>query len=245
MLNLKFTSIQESKVNKSLLPPVIIFLFILLVSLFFLKPKIVSIAKFKRELNANKKTLAELTKKLTVLEGLSKPELTDKVILSLKVLPAEKDVATAIFVLKKMTSNNGLAIDSLSIPEVGEIATASAEAKITDKKEILPSLVIKLNTFGEREKVVKFLKEIPITAPLMRVNSLKISQGEGFDEAEVELNYYFLSLPKTLGKPEQAINPITPNEEKVFNKINEFILTETIEGQEEAVPLGKENLFTY
>ena len=103
---------------------------------------------------------------------------------------------------------------------------------------------IKLMAIGEGAKITNFLKEIEKTAPLMRVNDLKINQEKELDEAEIGLNYYFLPLPKTLGKTEQSVSPITPEEEKVFEKINEFTLMETI-GVSTPAPLGKSDLFNY
>lgn len=238
---------MDFKKSKSFLFPGLILILVILVSLFWLRPKVIVIIKSNRDLATNRKTLAELTKKVTTLEGLSQPELNDKVDLVLKILPSEKDVPGNLFVLKKLALDNGLMVSELSIPEVGEIASSSAETKKTSKDEILPSLEVKLTLVGSREKIISFLQQAETTAPLMRVNSLAMSQKmEGLDEALVDIRTYFLPFPKTIGKLEQPIVPVTSQEEKVFNELSNFKLFEGSEvSSSSALPTGKSDLFSY
>lgn len=206
------------------------------------------IIKSNRDLTTNRKTLVELTKKVTSLEGLSKPELTDKVDLVLKILPSEKDVPGNLFVLKKLALNNELMVSELSIPEVGEIASSSAETQKTSKDEILPSLAVKLTLVGSREKIISFLQQVETVAPLMKVSGLTMSQKmEGLDEALVDIRTYFLPFPKTIGKLEQPIVPVTSQEEKVYGDLTKFTFFEANQGTSSAtlLPTGKTDLFAY
>jgi len=237
-----------AKINsKSWLFPGLILVLVILVSLFWLRPKLATIIKAKRELAANKKTLAALTQKVTTLEGLSQPELSDKVDLVLKILPSEKDVPGNLFVLKKLALNNELMVSELSIPEVGEIASSSAETQKTSKDEILPSLEVKLTLLGSREKIISFLQQVETTAPLMRVSGLAISQKEeGLDEAMIDIRTYFLLFPKTIGELEQPIVSVTSQEEKIFGNLASFKLFEASEvSSSSALPTGKSDLFAY
>ena len=211
--------------NKSFLFSGFVLILVVLVSLFWLRPKVMAIVKANRDLTAGRKTLAELTKKVTTLDGLSKPELTDKVDLALKILPVEKDVPTVLSTLKKVALNNELIVNEMSIPEVGEIASGSGETKTSKnvKEETLPSLSVKLTLIGPREKIISFFKQVETTAPLMKVSGLSISQkNEGTDESLIEVRTYFLPLPKTIGKLEQAVVPVTSQEEKIFNELASF-----------------------
>ena len=235
--------------NKSFLFSGFVLMLVVLVSLFWLRPKVMAIVKANRDLTTSRKTLAELTKKVTTLEGLSKPELTDKVDLVLQVLPSEKDVPITISTLKRVALNNNLVVSELSIPEVGEIASSSAETKTSKnvKEDILPSLSVKLTLVGQRERIISFFKEVETTAPLMKVNGLAISQkAEGLDEALIDVRTYFLPFPKTIGKLEQSISPVTTQEEKVFNELSNFKLFEASEvSPSSALPVGKADLFNY
>ena len=237
---------QDFKKSKLVLFSGVILALIVLVSLFWLRPKIMAIMKANKELAANKKILAELTKKVTVLEGLSQPELSERVDLVLKVLPSEKDIPTVMVALKKIALNNGLVVSELNIPEVGEIATVSAQSKVA-KEEILPSLAVKLILIGSREKIISFLKQVETTAPLMRVSGLVINQkGGGLDEALIDVKTYFLPFPKTLGKVEQAIIPVTSQEEKIFSQLSKIEFFQESESLSSSpLPAGKADLFSY
>jgi len=236
------------KKEKSLLLPIIILALVILSGIFLLKPKIVNILEARRTINQNKQTLATLTKKVATLEGLSKPELTDKVDLVLKILPSEKDVPQTMFVIKKVALNNGLVVSELDMPEVGEIASGSATPAKTDNKEVLPSLSVNLTLSGGRLQIINFLKQIETTSPLMKVSGLVINQkGEGLDEAMINIKSYYLSFPKTIGKFEQQITPVTTQEEKIFDKIYNFsLISEEEMATPSALPAGgKSNLFSY
>lgn len=238
---------MDFKKSKSILFPGLILILVILVSLFWLRPKMATIIKAKRELAANKKALAALTQKVTTLEGLSQPELSEKVDLVLKILPSEKDVPGNLFVLKKLALNNELMVSELSIPEVGEIASSSAETKKTSKDEILPSLAVKLTLVGSREKIISFLQQVETVAPLMKVSGLTISQKmEGLDEAMIDIRTYFLLFPKTIGELEQPIVSVTSQEEKVFAQLNKIEFFQESEGLSSSpLPGGKADLFSY
>jgi len=240
---------QDKKSKQSYLFSGFVLILVVLVSLFWLMPKLMAIVKANRDLNVSRKTLAELTKKVTTLEGLSKPELTDKVDLALKILPLEKDVPGALSTLKKVALNNELIVNEMSIPEVGEITSGSAETKTSKniKEEALPSLSVKLTLIGPREKIINFFNQVETTAPLMKVSGLSISQkNEGTDESLIEVRTYFLPLPKTIGKLEQTVVPVTSQEEKIFNELSSFKIFEKSVFEETSSPsAAKLDLFGY
>jgi Tfp pilus assembly protein PilO len=240
---------QDTKNKQSFLFSGFVLILVVLVSLFWLRPKAMAIVKANRDLTASRKTLAELTKKVTTLDGLSKPELTDKVDLVLRILPVEKDVPTVLSILKKVALNNELIVNEMSMAEVGEVASDSAEAETSKnvEEEALPSLPVELILIGSREKIINFFKQVETTAPLMKVNSLSISQkNEVMDEFLIEVWTYFLPLPKTMGKLEQAVIPLTLQEEKIFNELASFKIFEKSVFEETSSPSAtKLDLFSY
>ena len=248
MPNLKVLGLSNSKGEKQFPLPMIVLVIIILGGVFLLKPKITNIINSRREIAGNRKILADLTEKVSLLQGLSKPELTDKTDLVLKVLPAEKNVAQTMSVIKKIALNNELIVSELTIAEVGEIASGSSVPSRFSKDEILPSLTVQLTLSGAREKIVNFLTQVKATAPLMKVSGLSISQKiEGLDEAVIDIKSYYLPLPKTLNKAEQVVAPVTTQEETVFDKLNTFSL---INEEEITTPStlpsgGKLDLFSY
>ncbi len=233
----------DLKEIKSFALPLFVVILILVFSLAILKPKLEIIFKTSSQLNANKKILTALTKKLANLEGLAKVELTDKTNLALNVLPAEKDIAGSLSVIRKIAYNNLLVISDISIAEVGELATVSAKQK-PNKNEIIPSFKINLHVFGNVEKVKNFIIGLESTAPLMRVSQISLTSKKDLEqEATIDLEAFFLLYPTSIGKSEEPLVTITTEEEKVFTKIsglNSFKSEQEIPN----LPVGKENLFS-
>ncbi len=224
------------------LPSLIVFL-ILIITVSVLIPKVRVIADSRQGLLKDKKNLTGLTKKLAALEGLAQVEFSEKVDVALAVLPMEKDVPGNLAVIKSLALNNGLIVNNITIGEIGEIAAVNPTAKMA-KNTILPSFKINVSLIGNIEMIRNFINQIQLTAPLMAVKNVSISQKKTeIPETSLGIEAYFLPLPKTLGKPEQQLVAITSGEEKIFNRINDF----TFLGNEvnlPNLPVGKENLFS-
>jgi len=228
---------------KSFALPLFVVALILVFSLAILKPKLEIIFKTSSQLSANKKILTALTKKLATLEGLAKVELTDKTNLALDVLPAEKEIAGSLFSIKKVAYNSGLVVGDISISEIGELATVSARQKV-NKNETIPSFKISLHLFGEVEKVKNFISSLESNTPLMRISQISLNtKKDSPQEATIDLDAFFLPFPVSIGKSEQPLVAITPEEEKVFTRISEF---NSFKSEQEIpnLPVGKENLFS-
>jgi Tfp pilus assembly protein PilO len=232
----------DLKEIKTFTLPLFVVMLILIFSLTILRPKLEIIFKTSSQLNANKKTLTALTKKLATLEGLAKVELTDKTNLALDVLPAEKDVAGSLFSIKKIAYNNGLIVGDISISEVGELATVSAKQKAS-KNEIIPSFKVNVHLVGEVEKIKNFVSNLESNTPLMRISQISLNTKKDLgQEAIIYLDAFFLPFPASIGKSEQPLTAITAEEEKVFVKISQF---NSFRNEQEIpnLPVGKENLF--
>ena len=210
------------KENKILIVPLVVLFLILIASLSILRPKIAEIFQARRDLTSNRKRLTALTEKTAVLEGLAEVELNEKVDDVLRVLPAEKDVAKNIFVLKRLALDADLVFAGVNLTEVGEISTESAKPKLT-QGAILPSLPFNILLIGSQEKVKNFLIDLEKTAPLMKVAQLTISQKkENLPEATILIESFYLSLPKTIGRLGTAIASVSREEENILVKVSEF-----------------------
>jgi len=232
------------KENKIFLIPVVVLFLILIASFVILRPKISDIFEGRRELASNRKKLTILTEKLSTLEGLAEVEFTEKVDNVLRVLPAEKDVAKNLFVLKRLILDAGLVFSGMKLDEVGEISTDSAKPKLI-KGAILPSLSFNILVIGTQDKVKDFLVSLESVAPLMKVAQLSITQKkESVPESAILIESFYLPLPKTIGKLETSIIPVNAKEEEVLTKISEF---KTFKYEEEFYfATGfKENLFDF
>lgn len=218
------------KENKVFALPVLILFIVFLVSVVFLKPKLSEILEIRRDIKSEKNNLATLTQKLTTLDGLAQVELNEKAFLTLNALPIEKDVAKNLFILKQLVQDSGLGLSNITIGNVGDISTASAQTKI-EKGEVLPAMIFSISVSGQMSEIGDFISRVNLTLPIMRINQIYLSNKKGdIPEITLDINSYFLPLPKTLGKVEDLVAVISPQEEKVFEKLKEFKVFDLQEG---------------
>lgn len=205
---------------------------ILLSGVFFLKPKITEILRFRKEISGQKKTLAQLTQKAAFLEGLDEVELEEKSEYLLKFLPAEKDVPRAMAAVKFLGSQAETGITKIGV-DLNEQKGAN-----------LPFFTFSLTTVGTAEKIINLLEKIESSSPFMKVDKIEVSFKEGEEQvsADIQLKNFFLPLPKDLGSVESPLVPITKEEEKIYEESLNFT---PVLSEEEWVPVpaGKENLF--
>lgn len=229
---------KEKKLSdyKNFLLPGIVTLLVFLTTLSFLKPKVAAIIEVQKKLSQNKKNLTLLTQKLAALEGLDQTELTKKTDLLMAALPSEKKVPQALIIFKNLALETGV--------ELEEIQVDPGELDVESEEEFL-SFNIKLS--GSIEKIGTFFDKLEKTFPLMRLIVVDLSRPEGdLFNASLEVQSFFLSLPKTLGAAEEELSLVTPQEEAIYRRLVDFKAFQLKE--ELPLPLtqtGKENPFTF
>ena len=85
----------------------------LLFPLLVIKPKILNIIQTRKNISIDKIILGKLTQKVNTLEGLDQAELEEKLNLSLKVLPPEKDVPGLMSSFRLVAQEAGLTLKSI------------------------------------------------------------------------------------------------------------------------------------
>lgn len=210
---------NKQSLYKLFLLPALIFAGIIFSGFLLLRPELGQVSSKRADLLEEKTKLSQLTAKLATLGGLDVGELETKTNIILKALPVEKDVPQVLLAIKNLTQNAGLVLESVGV-EPGEISTSSAQ---TTQKYNLPFLDFKITIAGNMEQLINFLAKIESTTPLMRVETIDISQTkEGGTEAALNIDAFFLPLPGSLGSTEKQLNPITTQEEKIYQKLSKL-----------------------
>ncbi|MBM3205377.1 hypothetical protein FJZ41_00795 [Candidatus Shapirobacteria bacterium] len=236
----------ETKELKPFLTPLLVVALIVIGSLLLLRPRIEIMVKARHDLLKDRRFLADLTQKLSALEGLARVELTEKTGVVLDILPPEKDVPRNLAAIKKLALASGLVVNSINVGNVGEIATVSAKQKSSKTKggESLPSLSFDVTVTGSLESMKNFINLTQNASPLMKINRLSIGQKNiQTPEAKIEIEAFFLLYPTSLGRTEQPLVAITAAEEKVYSRISNFVSFQS-QGELPNLPVGKENLFS-
>lgn len=200
---------------------------------FFLYPRAKEIPESRRAIAEEKEKLAKLTQKAEFLESLDENELANKTQFLLKVLPPEKDVVLIISSLKALCAQLNLQIDSFQINLSGESSSSG-----------LSSISFSLRIVGDKEGLNNLIERIKTTYPLIDLEGLDISLEEGnLLQATIKIKAFFLELPKEMGKTENPLPLINPEEEKFYYQVSNFT-SPLLQEASYSVPLGKENPFT-
>lgn len=199
--------------------PLVVVVLIVISTIAILKPKLNDLLKTRTNLAKQKKELAQLTQKVTVLEGYDQDELKIRVNKILKVLPKEKDAPLILVTMRSLANDYSLEINNLSI-DVGELATESTKPKT--KKETLPSLSIQLNVFGTLNDLYDFLEAVESTTPLMRIDHVSIDREGTTIESTIDLFTYHLVAPQDIGKVSRQITSLSSEEEEVYQKLSRY-----------------------
>ena len=238
---------KEISKQKRFLFPLVAVLFVVLASLFILKPKIGQILEPRRTIAGQKQLLSKLTEKAAVLEGLDKNELNDKVDFSFKVVPVEKDVPLIMSLVKDFSQQAGLSLKTIKT-DPGGISTESASKQISSGAEEVDSYPFTLVLEGGLPEAKSFLDLIKQTAPLIKVESFSMSneQTETGKSGQISLaiSTYFHPLPTELGPVESPVALLTQQEEKLYETLTKLTVPATQENFQE-VPSGKANIFEY
>jgi len=204
--------------------PIFLIIAVILVSLFFLRSKIFEIFETQKIIKKEKETLADLTKKVAILQGLDEFELTEKTEVLLRVLPPEKDVVNILSTLKALSSQTGVVLGGIKF-----------EGEDT----------LSLKVQGDSEKIISFMEKIEKTYPLMRLEDVSISfEEEGRIESFLKVKTFFSPLPTKLDSLESPLALITPQEEKIYAEVVQLTSPLTEESLE-TVQSGKDNPFSF
>lgn len=234
-------SVKGAKKYRFLLLPIFIVAIIFLSALLVLKPKIGDILTKRRALSDQKKQLAELMQKLAALEGLNEYELAAKVERVLKILPAEKAFPGGLVIIRHLVQSMGLELVDVKV-DPGAIFEETSQSQAKARKET-PFLTYHVIVNGSQEAIKDFLGELVSVAPLVRIEKVAVSAGEGGTaEVGVELNIFYLSLPPTITSVGTPLPKITPEEDKTYEGLASIKPFE-LETHLTPISSGKENPF--
>jgi len=238
-----------SPLIKDFIFPAVAVVFVLLLSLLFLVPKIRQTVDLRKEIKLQETQITGLSQKLADLQTLSEAELFDSSSLLLEALLPEKDYFKMLYVTKKIFSDNNVFLKSFRFSP-GVIASSSTPSKTgADLENMLLDITYDASSFSD---FINFSKTIDKTIPLLEIDSvginLKISTESaslpGF-EGILKIKGFFSSLPKTLGRPEDPLPKISIQNQKLIEDLRTYLRYQPEAGLAVPVLVGKENPFSF
>jgi Tfp pilus assembly protein PilO len=204
--------------------PIVSGLIIFLTISFLVLPKIKQIIDLKGKIETDKARLSRVTEKLFFIEGLDQYELDRKVDTVEKALPSEKAVAGVLAVLSSLAEESGTSFVTFKI-DPGDLVL-----------EKLEEVELRASFVGSRENIKTLLSLIDKVLPVMSIVSYNLEP----EEAELNIKSYFSPIPETIGKIDEPLSKLTPEEDEIYRQLAQF---KSYEKKLPTVPTGKEDLF--
>lgn len=239
-------NIKEIFPLKEIYFPIFIVLTVVLLSVFFLVPKIRQIAESKSKITEQKAEINKLTDKLRDLQTLSEADLYNAQSVLLEALPGGKNFYVMLAQTKEIFGKSGASLKSFDLSP-GLISTESAQ-KNEDNSNLLSMRLSFNSSYAGFSDILEAFSRV---LPLMEVEkidftSLSSTPSAAFPvlEGTMALKTFFAPLPKTLGLIDQPL-PKIDNEGndliKELSTYNRYQPEPQVSG--ETVVVGKDNPF--
>lgn len=204
-----------------------------------------SLARVQKRLKVNKQEKTELNNlemKVQMLEGIDKTVITKRVTKMEAVFPSDKPIVQLLSSLAQLAAKHGLIFGGVSL----------SPGSLTDEKKegsVMSELTFGFEVEGEFTSVLKFLRELETTAPLMKIDKLglTIKTNPLVDNiiiaADINVSAFYQPAPKSLGGISQPVKLLSRSEEAILNRLFNFTQFRAV--LPAAQVTGKTNLFDF
>ena len=194
---------------------------------FFLFPFLIVIASLMvgffiiypqwRRIIADQDRIAALDKKTVLLEGkartldsIDEADLKEKLVVALKVLPAESDFANTLGIIENLANQYQFIIINFQTSQPG----GKESLKLTE-------YAISLDLLGPRDLVKKFIDSINENFRLMRTGRIEINIPPLRDEATANITVaaFFSQIPESLGSIDASLPEISDEDEQLISDL--------------------------
>lgn len=203
-----------------------------------------TLSNFQKVIRVNKQQKTELNdleKKLQILEGIDKNLITDRVKKMEIVFPSDKPIVELLSSLSQLSAKHGLGFGGVSLSPGSLTEEKKGETDLSD-------LTFGFEVSGEFNNVLKFLRELENTAPLMKIDKvgLTIKTNPLLDNimitADIDVSAFYQPAPKSLGSISQPVKLLSRSEEAILSRLFNFTKFQAV------LPVaqtGKTNLFDF
>lgn len=202
----------------------------------------------RSEINDQNKKLSNLTTKLDYLQSLNKHELAGQVETLEAVFPSEKPVMNLINTIRTIALDNGVSYQGIKLSPGLLEETARKKKKPGQEEDLSVSKLeeshIELSLVGSLDNIINFIEQAKKTAPLASVDSLTIStlaEQQDLVSAKITVLVYYQAPPQTIGKIDEPLQVLTPEDEKLFSILKDYKIYASVEPRSGIT--GKENFF--
>jgi len=185
--------------------------FIIIVLLFVLVGKfgISQVVALRNQIIKAEKSEKTLTEKLNILKTLSQTP-TQYINAVSAALPSSSPTISAISQLKLIAANN-----SINLSEI-KAGTPTEDAKLS-------FVNISFLAVGTRENIMNFMKNLENSAPISRIDKIRISESGGIESVNISMKTYWADLPKTIPTVTQPVTDLNASEKQLMLTVSAYL----------------------
>lgn len=169
------------------------------------------------------KTVQLLKEKINILNALDTELLQSYATAAISAVPADKSLGTIFSTIDGLTSQEGVAVGGISLSSVGSVATEAAQKLSKDEEKIGVNIVpFSIIIVGPIEQVRNVVEKAVKIRRLFRIRNFDLSfdNTSGTTKSTIQMDAYYVPLPKSLGKIRDSLKPLSDDEIQIINKIS-------------------------
>jgi hypothetical protein len=210
------------------------FLVSILTAIYGIWPGIEKIKSNYDETQSLKAENASIQKKITFLSNLDDTALSGQVETLLSAVPQTKSIQSAFATLESVAGQTGINLQGISVDTPGSLSTASAAPMNAEANKLGSNMLkLKVQAVGTMDQINNFMDTIIKVRRLMRISNISLtfaqssaatSSPSAIVSSDFSVDAFYAALPKTLGKAEAELTPLTANDEEFISKISGYSL---------------------
>lgn len=210
----------ESVLLRVLILPIVLVLFILIIGVGVVVPKIGEIGQSRQEFERIKQEVNSTEEKVSYLRSIDQAEMMKKSKQLESALLREKNSYYLVNVVRKVALDYGFQMQSFSV----SLGVSKGEAKENMKAGEVTVVPLDIKLAGQREKYLELLSAIETSLPVMAINNFKMKVVGGVAEIDLNLNAYYFSERKETNLTAMKLSDfvLTEDESKVLEKLGGF-----------------------
>lgn len=210
---------------------------VVIVAFYLLNPRVRDIFVLNKSIKDLEGKIANVDKKLSILQLLDSNVLLSQVREAEKALPSEKDIPGLLAALDRLAQETGISITSFQVVPGEVTATGSAQAVGAE------SLPFKMSIAGGYDSVKSFLTRAVNSNRALRIRSVAMTTqaGPASTSASLDMETFYQMIAKIKFAPSDKLPDITAEEQRALEKASQRPYFSEISGTRP--PTGKINPF--
>lgn len=169
---------------------------------------------------------AMLEEKITILDSLDEQVLRTDLATVIAAVPSDKSIPTLFQTIEGLADTTGVALNSINISSVGDVATQSATIGTTALEKQIGSQLLPFvaGLSGSFEAIQQFITSVPTVRRLVRIRTFSMTFPKDDSPLSIafEMDSFYEPFPTTLGPQSAPIFALTQKEQQVITTLSQF-----------------------